>query len=137
MISRGFPNIISTDLPGLSQWYQDMLGMVIEFDSDWFVHLRAPNAAGVELGIIAADHEIVPDGLTPGGGGTMLTFVVEAVDETHQLAIDRGERVVEPPTDLFYGQRRMIVADPQGTLVDISSDGQPSQEFIDSLSQNS
>ncbi len=134
MISRGFPNIISTDLPGVSQWYQDMLGMAVEFDSDWFVHLRAPQAEGVELGIIAAGHEIVPAGLTAGGGGTMLTFVVPDVDATHQRAVERGETVVEPPTDLFYGQRRMIVADPQGTLVDISSEGQPSQEFIDSLS---
>ena len=41
--------------------------------------------------------------------------------------------VVEEPVDLFYGQRRMILTDPDGTMVDVSSEGQPSQDFLDSL----
>ena len=134
MITRGFPNIISNDLPLTKGWYVDLLGWVTEFDSDWFVHLKADDAAGVELGIMAADHTIVPEGAAPGGGGTLLTFVVNDVDELHRRAVELRYTVVEPPTDLFYGQRRMILADPDGTLVDVSSECPVSQEFIDSLS---
>ena len=133
MITRGFPNIISHDLPVTKKWYVDLLGWETEFDSDWFVHLKAPVAPGVELGIIAAGHEIVPEGVEPGGGGRLLTFVVEDVDAVHTRAQDFGYMVVEEPVDLFYGQRRMILTDPDGTMVDVSSEGQPSQEFLDSL----
>ncbi len=133
MITRGFPNVISSDLAGTTAWYVDLLGWVTEFDSDWFVHLTAPDDGGVELGIIAADHPIVPSGVVPGGGGILLTFVVDDVDSVHRRAIELGYRVVEPPTDLFYGQRRMILTDPTGTVVDISSECQPSQAFLDSL----
>ncbi len=137
MITRGFPNIISDDLPTLKKWYQDLLGWEIEFDSDWFVHLKAPNHPMLELGIIAADHDIVPTGATAGGGGTILTFVVDDVDNLHGVAKERGENIIEPPTDLFYGQRRMVLQDPAGTLVDVSSDCAPSQEFLDSLPHRS
>ena len=130
MVSRGFPNIISSDLAAVKEWYVDLLGWETEFDSDWFVHLKAADAPGVELGIIAEGHDIVPAGATAGG---MLTFVVDDVDELHAAAVASGHVVVEPPTNLFYGQRRMVLRDPAGTLVDISSECEPSQEFLDSL----
>lgn len=63
----------------------------------------------------------------------MLTFVVDDVDVVHEFAAKRGDTIVEPPTNLFYGQRRMVVRDPDGTAVDISSECAPSQEFLDSL----
>lgn len=132
-ISRGFPNIVSDDLPATKKWYVDLLGWATEFDSDWFVHLKAPAASGVELGIIVAGHTIVPQGAGAGGGGVLLTFVVEDVDELHERAGELGYNIVEAPTDLFYGQRRMVLVDPVGTLVDVSSECPPSQDFIDSL----
>lgn len=134
MITRAFPNIISADLAATKAWFINLLDWEIEFDSDWFVHLAARDATGVELGVIAAGHEIV-DGLTePGSSGVMLTFVVPDVDATHHKATDLGYDIVQPPRDLFYGQRRMVLREPNGTLVDISSECEPSQAFVDSLS---
>lgn len=137
MITRGFPNIVSDDLPTVKKWYQDLLGWETEFDSDWFVHLKAPDHPMVELGIIAAGHEIVPVGAATGGGRTILTFVVDDVDNLHQVATKRGDKIVEPPTNLFYGQRRMVLQDPEGTLVDISSECAPTAEFLESLPHRS
>ncbi len=133
MITRGFPNVISNDLPRTKKWYIDLLDWATEFDSDWFVHLKSPDADGVELGIIAAAHEIVPEVATAGGGGTLLTFVVDDVDAIHRRAVELAYTIIEPPTDLFYGQRRMVVIDPDGTVVDVSSECEPTQDFLDSL----
>ena len=116
MITRGFPNIVASDLPATKAWHVELLGWDIEFDSDWFVHLKAPDAPGVELGILAAGHEIVPAALEQGPKGVLLTIVVSDVDETHARARRLGYEVVEEPRDLFYGQRRMIVRDPAGTM---------------------
>ncbi|MGI9612278.1 MAG: VOC family protein [Acidimicrobiales bacterium] len=137
MITRAFPNIVASSLPATKAWYVELLGWATEFDSDWFVHLKAPDVPGVELGIIDAGHEIVPQGLEPGSQGTLLTVVVDDVDETHDRAKGLGYEVVEEPRDLFYGQRRMILRDPAGTLVDVSSECEPSQAFLASLSQTS
>ena len=133
MISRGFPNVVTTQVAGTAKWYIQLLGWSPEFESDWFVHLKAADAPGVELGIIDANHEIVADVVGTEVGGAMLTFVVEDVDALHRTAVDLGLDIVEPPRDLFYGQRRMIIRDPNGTPLDISSECEPSQEFLDSL----
>ncbi len=133
MIIRGFPNIVTSDLAATKDWYVDLFGWTVEFDSDWFVHLKAADAPGVELGLVEASHEIVAEVVTPSPNGAMLTFVVDEVDRLHTEAIERGLDIVEEPRDLFYGQRRMILRDPAGTLIDVSSVCEPSQAFIDSL----
>ncbi len=134
MILRGFPNVLTADIPATKSWYLALLDWVVEFDSDWFVHLKAADAPGVELGIIDRNHEVVAPAISLATGDRlMLTLVVDDVDVTHARAIELGCEIVQPPTDLFYGQRRMLVRDPNGTLVDLSSEGEPSQEFLDSL----
>lgn len=138
MITRGFANVITDDVSGTKAWYVDLLGWQTEFDSDWFVHLKAENAPGVELGIINATHEIVANFTQAGGGsGTMLTFTVDDVDVVHEKAVGLGYDIIEGPTDLFYGQRRMVLRDLTGTLVDVSADCPPSEEFLASLAHRS
>jgi len=60
MIIRGFPNIVTNDLAATKAWYIELLSWDVEFDSDWFVHLKASDAPGVELGLIDAGHESSP-----------------------------------------------------------------------------
>ena len=133
MITRGFPTIISTGLVASKKWYIDLLGWDTEFDSDWFVHLKATGSPGVELGILDANHAIVPRAADAGSGGPLLTFVVDNVDTVHGVAVDLGYEIIETPTDLFYGQRRMVLVDADGTIIDVSSECEPSQDFLDSL----
>ncbi len=138
MIRRGFANVIATDLPKTKAWYVDLLGWQTEFVSDWFVHLRAESAPGVELGIIDASHEIVSAFASKAqGAGVSLTVVVDDVDATYETAVSLGCDVLEAPTDLFYGQRRMLLRDPAGTVVDVSSECPPSEEFLASLPHRS
>ena len=63
----------------------------------------------------------------------MLTIVVDDVDALHRQAVDRGLEVVESPRDLFYGQRRMLLVDPNGLLVDVSSECPPDPDWLASL----
>jgi len=133
MITRGFPNIITEDLATTKAWYLELLDWQVEFDSDWFVHLSASDVVGVELGMIDAGHEIVSDLVASGSAGIMVTLVVDDVDDVHRKAVDLGYAVVQAPQDLFYGQRRMVLRDPSGTMVDISSECEPSKAFLDSL----
>ncbi len=138
MITRAFANIITTDIAKTKAWYVDLLGWKTEFASEWFVHLKAHDAPNVELGIIDATHEIVAHFAESGGGrGMVLTVVVDDVNVAHDKALSLKYDVVEAPTDLFYGQRRMVLRDPVGTLVDVSSACPPSEEFLASLPHRS
>lgn len=130
---RNFYTVVSDDLAASRDWYVELLGYTVEFDSDWFVNLRSPTNDLVELGILAREHDIVP---TPARGrptGGMLTVVVDDVDEIHRRAVERGEEIVEEPRNLFYGQRPMVLVDPGGMVVDVSSACDPDPDWLASL----
>lgn len=122
MPQRSFYSVFSTDLPRARDWYVSLFGFRIEFESDWFIHLQDVANPSLEVGIIDRAHEIVPEQFRAGHAGGMLTLVVADVDELHRTAVAADVAIVEEPRDLFYGQRRMLVTDPDGLLVDVSSE---------------
>lgn len=133
MPERAFYSLLSLDLETTSQWYVDLFGFRVVFASDWFVHLQDPDNASLELGVIARDHAIVVDRMRNAPTGGLVTLVVADVDATHRDAVARGVEVLEPPTDLFYGQRRMLIVDPEGQVVDVSSECAPDPAWLASL----
>ncbi|MEO1099513.1 MAG: VOC family protein, partial [Bacteroidota bacterium] len=92
----------------------------IDYDSDWFIHLISKDKQ-LELGIINATHEIVPKSTQTRPEGFYITFVVEKADDIFQIAKNEGFDIVSEPTDTFYGQRRLLLRDPNGVIVDVSS----------------
>jgi PhnB protein len=104
------------------------------FESDWFIHLQDPSNESLELGIMDRDHEIVPERFRAAPAGGLMTIVVDDVDALHRRAADASVEVIEPPRDLFYGQRRMLLVDPDGQLVDVSSECEPDPDWVATLS---
>ena len=120
-MQRAFTNILATHVDTTAMFYQSLLGMTRHFDSDWFVILTHPGVADLELGILSRNSDIVPTAARGAPQGIMLTFVVDDVDSVFAEAQQLAAPVVEPPTDMPYGQRRMLIRDPEGTLVDVSA----------------
>jgi|JI10StandDraft_1071094.scaffolds.fasta_scaffold1297241_2 catechol 2,3-dioxygenase-like lactoylglutathione lyase family enzyme len=132
-IQRAFVTVFAAQLTVARDFYVELLGWRVAFDSDWFVHLQAPDDSSLELGLLRRDHDLVPDGFRAAPAGAMITIVVPDVELVYRRAIDQGLAIVEPPRDLFYGQRRLLLRDPDGTLLDVSSTCRPSPEFLASL----
>lgn len=135
-VSRAFPYIFTDDVAGTRDFYVDLLGLRVAFDSDWFVNLNTGGSPSYELGIWRRDHELIPAGFQHKPAGMVVSFVVDDVDAVHEDATARGLSVVAPPRNLFYGQRQMLLTDPNGTLVDISTPTEMSAEFAASLFQD-
>ncbi len=133
MPQRSFYSVFSNDLPGARDWYIWLFDLRIEFQSDWFVHLQDPTNPSIEVGLIARGHEVVPERFRADPAGGMLTLVVDDVDALHSRAIAGGVEVVEEPRNLFYGQRRLLLLDPDGLLIDVSSECPPDPEWLASL----
>lgn len=119
-INRLLTNICSDHLAKSRDFYTRLFDFQVDYDSDWFVHLISADKS-LELGIIKRDHEIVPEGYQTNPQGFYVTFVVDSADEVFEIAQQEGLEIVAPPADTFYGQRRMLLKDPDGTLVDVSS----------------
>lgn len=120
-IARLITNICSRNLAASRDFYRELLGLTVAFDSDWYVQLADPDNSRLEFGIIQQDHELIPPEFHAAPQGCYLTFVVDDVDAVYARAQSRELAVLQPPTDEFYGQRRMLLTDPNGLLVDISS----------------
>ncbi|MEM8609850.1 MAG: VOC family protein [Myxococcota bacterium] len=132
-VRRAFINIFSDSLAETRDFYTSLFGWRVEYDSDWFVHLQAPDNDSVELGIVRRDHEIVPLGAGSTPRGVLLTIVVDDVDALYERCKAHSVSIVEPPRNMFYGQRRMIIQDPVGTLVDASSACDPDPAFLEKV----
>lgn len=120
-MNRAFTNVLSGNVEITATFYQQLLGMERHFDSDWFVILTHQDMTGFELGILERDNEIVPVQLRQKPSGLMLTFVVADVDQIYLVAQNLGADILQTPTDMPYGQRRMLLSDPDGTTLDVSA----------------
>jgi len=119
-INRLMTNICSDTLAESKDFYTRLFDFEVNYDSDWFVHLVSRDGP-FELGIISRTHDIVPDGYQNHPQGFYLTFVVDNADEVFEIAEQEGYAILAEPADTFYGQRRLLLQDPNGTLVDVSS----------------
>ena len=125
MPTRAFTNVLCRDVGASAAFYTQLLGLKEHFSSDWFVILTDPYQPGFEFGLLQQDHDIVPPAARGPAAGAMLTFVVSDCDLVHGTAVELGAEVIEEPTDMPYGQRRMILRDPNGMVVDISAPTAP------------
>lgn len=119
-VNRLMTNICSNNLKESKNFYITLLNFAVNYDSDWFVHLVSKGRS-LELGIVDKTHDIVPKHFQNNPQGVYLTFVVDKADDIYETAQAQGFKIVSKPTDTFYGQRRLLLEDPDGTLIDVSS----------------
>ena len=117
-------NILARDIEETSAFYETLCGLKRIYTSDWYIVLTPTgdlDAMTYELGIIDQVHENVPKVARGVFEGGYLTIVVDDVFAAHARAQDMGIDVVSRPVATPYGQTQMIVRDPNGVVLDISS----------------
>jgi predicted enzyme related to lactoylglutathione lyase len=114
-------NICSEDLQGSKEFYVELLGLKVKYESEWYVQLCSPENSEVEYGIIKKNHDLVPKNYQQSPSGMYVTFVVTEVDIIFKKAQEMNIPIVQEPRNEFYGQRRFLTQDPNGCLIDICS----------------
>lgn len=119
-INRMMSNICSDRIEESKEFYTKLFDFKINYDSDWFVQLVSADGH-FELGIIDRTSQIIPSDFQKQPQGVYITFVVESADDLFEIAKAENFQIIQEPTDTEYGQRRLLLKDPDGTMIDISS----------------
>ncbi|MDW3194507.1 MAG: VOC family protein [Cytophagales bacterium] len=119
-VNRLLINLITEQLTASAAFYTRYFDFEIDFDSDWFVHLISKEKS-LEIGLIHPNSEIVPKEVAMKPGGYYLTLVIEDVDSLYEQVQADGVEVLQEPHDTFYGQRRLLIEDLNGVVIDVSS----------------
>lgn len=120
-MKRAFTNILSGNVEETAGFFEKLLSMKRAGDFGWFVVLSHDDMPAFELGVLDKDHNTIPPGLSSSPAGYILTFVVDDLKEVHDRAISMQTEILQEPTDLPYGQRRLMLRAPDGSVVDVSS----------------
>ncbi len=120
-MNRAFTNILCQDVQQTARFYEALLGLKPVGDFGWFILLGSDETPGFELGILQRNHETIPPDLAVPPAGVILTFVVADVEKIYSQALAMDVEILQAPTDLPYGQRRLLLRDPAGSTVDISA----------------
>ena len=119
-IQRLMINICADSLQETAAFYTELFDFNTAFDSDWYIQLTANNQQ-FELGIIDRTNDLIPADYQTAPTGFYITLVVTDTDAIHKVATAKEYAVIASPENTSYGQRRLLLKDPSGTMVDVSS----------------
>ena len=120
LTTRMIANLFTDRLQESKDFYEQVLDFKAEFESSWYINLKSQDSM-MEIGLFPKTTDLIPEGYVGNPSGVNLAFVVNDLDEVYERAMSRQVRIVLQPEDEFLGQRRMLIEDPNGLLLDISS----------------
>lgn len=112
-----YPVVMTSDVAGAACWFRDYLRFETVFEADWYASLRRGHW---KLGILAPDHQTIPEGFRQPVSGLLLNLEVEDVDAEYRRLVEQNGQV--PLLDIRsedFGQRHFILKGPAGVLIDV------------------
>lgn len=132
MITGIFPTICVGHVAATRDFYIELFGFRVVFDSGWYVQLEAPDGAKPQIGIVERDHPTVPASFRREPAGVLVSIEVDDVDVVHARAVEAGLQLPLSLRSEAFGQRHFMTVDPSGTLVDVITVIPPSAEYAES-----
>jgi len=111
--------LITDDLDRLVTFYETITGLTADRPAPVFAEIRTPN------GTLALGHSSTADVFGPGSvrpadnGSAIVEFLVEDVDAAFAAFPTDEIEVVQAPTTMPWGNRSLLLRDPDGTLVNL------------------
>ena len=115
--------IVVRDMAAALRFYR-LLGLAIPegAETEQFAEVTTPNGYRISWNAVEMVRGIDPTWVEPVGQRVTLAFKCDSpaeVDALYQRIVQQGYEGHREPWDAFWGQRYAVVADPDGTLVDL------------------
>ena len=128
-VNSYYPVVTVDDVQNSVAFYEQHFGFEKGFESDWYVHLVLPNHPSVNLAIMEAKHDSLPEGYRNAAQGILLNLEVEDVDAFYEQMVQANVEILRPLKDEPWGQRHFILKDPAGVMIDVIKLIPPTAEF--------
>ena len=113
--------VVTRDIDGLVEFYKRLSGIEAVRPADGFAEMRFEGATLA----ISAEHLIelfnVGAATSAANRSAILEFEVEDVDAVFERMNASGATIVMPTTSMPWGNRSLLLRDPDGNLVNIFS----------------
>ncbi|NYJ04226.1 VOC family protein [Petropleomorpha daqingensis] len=111
--------LITADVPRLVAFYERVTGAAARWSTDFFAELVVGSTALAVAGPQSVGL-LAPDAVEPAANRSVLVeFLVEDVDRVRADLGDVLDEIVAEPTTMPWGNRSLLVRDPDGNLVNI------------------
>ena len=113
--------IITADIERLAAFYEAVTGLTASRYTADFAEIHTPGAT-LAIGSTRPLALFGGDSIAEAGANrsAIIEFRVGDVDAEHaRLAPDIGPALVQPPTTMPWGNRSLLLRDPDGTLVNL------------------
>lgn len=118
-----YPLVTTPDLAAVRDFYVRHFGFEPLFEASWFVYLSgaaADGGRGATIAFMHPDHPSRPPGPEAfDGRGMIVTIEVADARAAFDALRQDGAPIMHPLTDEDWGQRRFMIRDPAGLLIDV------------------
>ena len=131
-ISDTYPLFTVSHLERSREFFVSVFGMQVVFEASWVAMLSHVEGGSISLGLMSSDHPSSPPGPEVfDGRGLIFTLQVDDARLLNDRLVAAGAPITYPLTDAPWGQRRFMVTDPSGIVVDIVQQIEPAPGFWD------
>ena len=117
--------VITDDVGRLVAFYERATGVPAVRYTDDFAEVPTPSGT-LAIGHTRTVGVFAPGSARPAANQSMIVeFLVEDVDALHGALREWVEEVVTPPTTMPWGNRALLVRDPDGNLVNFFTPATP------------
>ena len=118
--------VIGTDKIAASRdFYTNHFDFDVVFESDWYVSLKSRYSPVYELALLNYHHSSLPEDYRQPARGVLINVEVDDVDEIHAQLKEHGLPMILEPKSEEWGQRHFITRDPNGILIDVIQNIEP------------
>lgn len=126
-VTSYYPVLLSSNVGEAAAFYIAHLRFQPLYQADWYMHLQSLDDPAVNLGIVAKNHDSIPEIARGRTGAMLLNFEVEDVDAHYARLHAAGVRIALGLRNEEFGQRHFILEGPDGVLIDIIRPIPPSE----------
>ena len=101
----------------------------VTFEAEWYMSLKSRHNTAYELALLDYRHPSVPEAYRHPARGVLINFEVADVDTVYEQLKEKGLPMLLELKSEEWGQRHFITEDPNGLLIDVIQNIEPSGEY--------